>query len=361
MNPTAFVSYSHDSSEHADRVLALANRLRSEGIDVSLDQYEDSPAEGWPRWMDKKIEHCDFTLCICTATYYKRITGLEESGTGLGVKWEGNQIYQHLYDNGSLNERFIPVLYDDSSPAQIPKPLKGATFYYADNEDDYSNLYNRLRGFKKALKPNLGDLRPLREKERKTDVGMFVTGFIDFEKWDKAVWGGMAYFMDMTGHEPPVLGLQFQNRSAAEEIFKSWRERLGDIDEFNELRISIVEGDIPGEENGYSIVISTNVENVYKRAETRGIDLPKSLVMTTCRMHRMNPKPESNYLEVFKEHYKRFGSYFLVPVVMKGEDMVRGMGLKLHKREINLRQVSEITTKHDLDAMVFPKNRRNPE
>src|SRR5688572_16767762 len=109
MNPTAFISYSHDSNEHADRVLSLANRLRSEGIDVRLDQYEDSPAEGWPRWMDTQIDRCDYVICICTATYYRRVAGMEKSGTGLGVRWEGNQIYQHLYDHGSRNERFIPV------------------------------------------------------------------------------------------------------------------------------------------------------------------------------------------------------------------------------------------------------------
>jgi hypothetical protein len=40
-NPTAFISYSHDSKEHQDKVLKLANKLRSEGIDCALDQYED--------------------------------------------------------------------------------------------------------------------------------------------------------------------------------------------------------------------------------------------------------------------------------------------------------------------------------
>jgi hypothetical protein len=45
--PRIFISYSHDSPEHGDRVLALADRLRAEGIDCHLDQYETSPPEGW--------------------------------------------------------------------------------------------------------------------------------------------------------------------------------------------------------------------------------------------------------------------------------------------------------------------------
>ena len=47
-----FISYSHDSPEHADLVLELADRLVGDGIDCILDQYESSPAEGWPKWMD---------------------------------------------------------------------------------------------------------------------------------------------------------------------------------------------------------------------------------------------------------------------------------------------------------------------
>jgi TIR domain-containing protein len=83
-NPTAFISYSHDSTEHADRVLELSNRLRADGIDCTIDQYEVSPAEGWPKWMDRQIAKSDFVLVVCTETYYRRVTGEEEKGKGLG-------------------------------------------------------------------------------------------------------------------------------------------------------------------------------------------------------------------------------------------------------------------------------------
>lgn len=38
-----FISYSHDAPSHVDAVLALSNRLRAEGFDAVLDQYEASP------------------------------------------------------------------------------------------------------------------------------------------------------------------------------------------------------------------------------------------------------------------------------------------------------------------------------
>ena len=37
--PRVFISYSYDSEEHADRVLALADALCDGGIDVILDRY----------------------------------------------------------------------------------------------------------------------------------------------------------------------------------------------------------------------------------------------------------------------------------------------------------------------------------
>ncbi|WP_309729655.1 SEFIR domain-containing protein [Chamaesiphon sp. OTE_75_metabat_556] len=40
-----FISYSHDSQTHEDRVLALADQLRDDGIDCNIDQYQQSPAE----------------------------------------------------------------------------------------------------------------------------------------------------------------------------------------------------------------------------------------------------------------------------------------------------------------------------
>lgn len=61
-NPVAFISYTHDSEDHQNQVLEFANKLRSEGIDAVLDQYEESPKEGWPRWMDRQIHNADYDL-----------------------------------------------------------------------------------------------------------------------------------------------------------------------------------------------------------------------------------------------------------------------------------------------------------
>src|SRR5438309_233875 len=97
--PSVFISYAHElgSVEHADRVLAFANRLRADGVDARLDQYEPHSPEGWPRWMERQIRESRFILMVCTETYYRRVIGQEKPGIGRGVRWEGSLIDNALY------------------------------------------------------------------------------------------------------------------------------------------------------------------------------------------------------------------------------------------------------------------------
>ena len=94
----AFISYSHDSEEHKDRVWDLCERLRHDGIDCRIDQHEFSPPEGWPRWCRNQVQESQFVLVVCTESYERRYEGEEETGTGLGTKWEGFVITQGLYE-----------------------------------------------------------------------------------------------------------------------------------------------------------------------------------------------------------------------------------------------------------------------
>jgi len=140
------ISYSWDSDPHPQKVLALSDRLRSEGIDCVLDQYEVSPPEGWPRWMDRKINIASLVIVICTKTYLARVIGEEEPGKGNGVRWEGGIICQHLYNQGGENKKFIPVLMQESDKKYIPVPLQSASYFTIETEAGYQRLYSRLLG-----------------------------------------------------------------------------------------------------------------------------------------------------------------------------------------------------------------------
>jgi tetratricopeptide (TPR) repeat protein len=165
MMGTIFISYSHDSQEHVDRVLALANRLRKDGLDCVLDQYENSPSEGWPKWMDRHLKTSEYVIIICTETYGKRVMDGESPGKGKGVKWESTLTYQYIYDSDSKNTRFIPVVFDPGDCQYIPTILKGANNYCVNTQEGYDDLYRRLTSQPGIEKPELGTKRTLPPKK----------------------------------------------------------------------------------------------------------------------------------------------------------------------------------------------------
>jgi len=142
---TLFISYSHDSEEHRERVLALSQRLRADGINTLLDQYVNgSPPQGWPRWMLDQVDAADNVLVVCTETYYRRFRGHEQPGKGKGADWEGALITQELYDSSSRTSKFVPVFFTAPFENWIPEPLRSRTYYALTSESDYLRLYDFL-------------------------------------------------------------------------------------------------------------------------------------------------------------------------------------------------------------------------
>jgi hypothetical protein len=162
-----FISYSHDSDQHSQRVLALANQLRQHGVDAELDQYETRPPQGWPRWCEEQLrpENSEHVLVVCTETYLKRIEGKVPADEGLGVFWEGDVIYNYLYSQKG-NTRFVPIVFNRGDEAHIPLPLQGATRYRLANFDlsdpGYKSLYRELTHQPAVEKPPLGEVVNLR-------------------------------------------------------------------------------------------------------------------------------------------------------------------------------------------------------
>ncbi len=165
--PRVFVSYSHDSPEHSNRVLGFADRMREHGIDAVIDQYDPHPAEGWPKWMEDRFQEADFTLLIITEGYLRRFDGQE----GLGVAWEANLLRNRLYGGVFDNRNVIPVLFDSANGKFIPPPLQGVTRYTLTTLEldgsGYEQLYRRLTNQPLTTKPELGGVRSLPAKERR--------------------------------------------------------------------------------------------------------------------------------------------------------------------------------------------------
>lgn len=354
MSEEVFISYSHDSVAHIERVLNLANRLRADGVDCVLDQYEECPPEGWPRWMDRKVRDAQFVLMICTPTYYSRVMGEEAPGTGHGVRWEGNLLYQHFYNSGSLSTKFIPILFDDETPTVVPTPFQGTTIYRLD--DQFEKLYARLTGQVYTAKPALGQRRPLPAKPVKTNPSAFLASPIDVDLWNRAKWRATFFLFVADESAPPMLGLAFRDEDAARKIFEGWHERYGDHDEFEELRISIVTWDDEPPGTHYTVHISADPDAAAERFEKYGFEVGDLLLMIS-RHNRMEPASSSN-LETFKRHYRMHKTYFLAPgyISEDGQSLKPMPELGIYKGKIAFRRSKDVGP-DDPDCVVLDVDR----
>lgn len=166
-----FVSYSHDTPEHAARVLDFANSLRDFGVHVELDRFHVRPTHGWPHWCEEQLrpDVSEYVLVVCTKTYRERVENKVAADEGRGVYWEGALIHQYIY-NEKANDRFIPVLIDGAIEDDIPMPLQSGTRYRITRFDfadrGFDNLYCELTHQNEDLKAQLGQIVDRRASRR---------------------------------------------------------------------------------------------------------------------------------------------------------------------------------------------------
>ncbi|HEX7150969.1 MAG TPA: TIR domain-containing protein [Thermoanaerobaculia bacterium] len=160
-----FISYSHDSTTHRERVTALANRLRADGVDCMIDRFVwPFPEDGWSGWMTRSLREARYVLVVCTETYTRRFHGDEEPGKGMGATWEGAIITKALYAAYGRNRRFIPVVFGASGTTPVPDVLSDATRFDVTSEAHYIDLLRVLTDQREIVPvpvaPNVRELPP---------------------------------------------------------------------------------------------------------------------------------------------------------------------------------------------------------
>jgi TIR domain len=137
--PKLFISYSHDSLPHKKWVLDLATRLRSSGIDAILDQWELTPGDDIPHFMETHLASADYIAMICTDRY----VGKANSGSG-GVGYEKMIITSNLMNRIDEN-KIIPIIRQNGT-YNLPTFLKTKLFIDFSKNDDFEyNLDDLIR------------------------------------------------------------------------------------------------------------------------------------------------------------------------------------------------------------------------
>lgn len=157
--PKVFISYAWED-DLKTWVLDFATRLRSDGINSILDQWETVPGDQLTQFMEKSVRESDFVVFICTPTY-KRKSDRRRGGVG----YEGSIITGEVFSKNN-HRKFIPVLrkgkWASAAPSWAASKLfidfRGVPY----SEVSYQQLLDTLFG-KSPTAPPLRD-DTLREK-----------------------------------------------------------------------------------------------------------------------------------------------------------------------------------------------------
>jgi hypothetical protein len=151
--PSVFISYAWESDELKQWVLEFAKRLRSKGVNVTLDRWDLGMGDNRFQFMEQSVTRAEFVLVICTPTYAERSE--ERSG---GVGYESNIITSRIAEKAG-KQKFIPVLRSGGWKSAVPAWLKFAVGCDLSGEpyrqDQFQGLLKTLHR-KNAGAPALG-------------------------------------------------------------------------------------------------------------------------------------------------------------------------------------------------------------
>jgi hypothetical protein len=151
--PKLFISYSHDSEQHKDWVLALATRLVANGVDVILDQWDLTLGADLPHFMEQGLSDAKRVLAICTNAYV-----LKANAGRAGVGYEKMILTTQLMQDIS-SDRIIPAI---RSGEGMLVPTFLSSRLYIDFRDDlameakYAELLRDIHGQQVKPRPPLG-------------------------------------------------------------------------------------------------------------------------------------------------------------------------------------------------------------
>ena len=154
-HPKVFVSYSHDSPEHRRWVSELGAKLRHNGVDAILDQWDLGPGDDVTQFMERGIIDSDRVLVVCTDSYVSKAN----AGKG-GVGYERMIVTAQLVQDLGTN-KFIPVIRQASRQEKTPTFLGTRVYidFRNDNQFDveFDKLLHELYGVSVEERPPLGE------------------------------------------------------------------------------------------------------------------------------------------------------------------------------------------------------------
>jgi len=183
---------------------------------------------------------------------------------------------------------------------------------------------------------------------------MPAAAFTTHPLWAEAKWSATTYKWHPTSEAPPIMGLVFENEKAGLEIFRDAERQMRHEDRFDEIRVSIIEGTVTGQEQrpGYSVHICADPDALAARATLDELVVDPTIVPFLGQWNRHYPVPgTSPLLARFKDEFEEHREFLLAPAIRHADGKLYiEPELGIVKRIIFFRQLSDITTPDDTDA-----------
>lgn len=205
--------------------------------------------------------------------------------------------------------------------------------------------------------PGKGDPpEDLVNSEKLTHRDIKIQDLIKIRLWDRTVWRGTGFAMYPDG--TPELTLLYEDEKAAAAIFNDLENELGQTDQSNRLRISIIRHINKKSPAHYRLFICENI----------ALDNNQT-VQIAARMQTMTPLNKQS-IDRFLIAYGNVGRYVLSYGVIKNEQMLpptsndRKMILKFHINVIEAWEIGandlEMVAINESDDPIIPEGVANP-
>lgn len=203
----------------------------------------------------------------------------------------------------------VPAMTDNVFGADVPLPLALAEVEPAVFENLRKEAWHPAEAVGAPQPRTFGKGEPppgIFDLKHASHAAYQVRSPIEVEKWNRAQWNGTVFMYARLPEEAvPCLGLAFENREPAEEIFAGWHARIGPDDGTLHLRIMILRGVDNQDPNTYGLSVGPHMH--------LGDELKEEHIYGyVTRQNRMYPASSAN-LDGFLSAYEKVGQFLLVP------------------------------------------------
>jgi hypothetical protein len=198
------------------------------------------------------------------------------------------------------------------------------------------------------------DVESLTADVRQHVKAMPAAAFTTHPLWAEAKWSATTYRWHPTSEAPPIMGLVFENIEAGLEIFREAQQQMNYEDQFDEIRLSIIEGVVSGQEHrpGYSVHICADPDALAAHATMEDFVVDPSVIPFLGQWNFHYPVPGAPpLLARFKEEFENHKEFLLAPAIRRTDgNLYMEPELGIIKNVIFFRQLSDISAPDDTDA-----------